>query len=449
MKPLTLVLAPLAGLALIASACGAPHISLHPAYTYDTAITVSTPPVRNPSPVTAWAAGDRLYEQMVFQTLLSLNPHGHAVPELAQSWSHNAAGTIWHFTLNPFAKWWSGRPITAQNVVWTLNFYRNPESGFVDAGELRSVVRVKEVSRTALEIVLKHPELDFAADTLTPRGGIWILPSFLLTRLAPSQVRTSGYLTDTKDLMGSGPFRPIQVAPGTVTWVAYPRYFLGAPKTKYLRWVWSRRDQGAAIDIAATYFPSSRFERNYRSLTEKSTTLWYLTATSRFWLTVVRKATNAALLPGIPAYSTGWNPESLTRYGPYSPGQLDALLARRGYRRTPQFWVGADGTILRITLAEPHSAFGRRLAQVLAKEWQARGFRVELVPSGHPANIRLRWREAAPTPEPLPPDSHQLVWAPQHWYVRDRIADFTPNVWQLFYKAASWRVRSHAKPVAQ
>lgn len=447
MKAFMVVPAALAATLVLSSGCGTPHLKLHTSYVYDTAITVKTPPVVRPNPFTDTRVGNQLYDEVVFQTLLSLDPNGRLAPGLAKSWSRNPSGTIWHLTLNPYAKWWSGRPVTAQNVVWTLDLYRNPASGFVNARKLANVERIDISSKTTVTIILKRPDRNFAANALTPQGGLWILPSFLLQRDPASRVRTSRYLTDMKDLVGTGPYRPFKSTSNTLTWVAYPRYFGGPPKTKYLRWVWGN-DLAQSVDIAQTSTHSSHYGTGYRTISETGTHLWYLASPNAFLSSVVKAATNVQALPGVPAHSPQWAPAPLKPPRQRS-ASLQTVMSHHGYHRVQGLWVGPGGSRVSLLLTAPRTPFGRDLARALKSQWTAQGLHVRFVDSSQVANVRLAFHQAHPHAEFSLASRDLLVWSPVHWHVAQQITDFVPNVWQPFYKAEGWRVRSGRKPVTQ
>lgn len=445
MKPSKIV-SGLVGLPLITLAlpgCGAPHIQFHSSYVYNTAITVSVPQVTNTNPVTAITYANHLYDQVVFQPLIGLNASGQAVPELAKAWQSNRDGSLWHITLNPFAKWWTGRPVTAQNVVWTLNFYQNRSSGFARSGELRNIQQIQANSATTLTIRLRHPDRDFADNVLSTRGGLWILPSFLLDRRPTDQVRNSAYLTQLKDTVGDGPFRPLKESSNSMTWVAYPHYFLGTPRIKYIHWVWtisaSERTNGhSPVDIAWTPLPDSRYSRSssYRTVTDLSPVLWVLSRVQGSPLTLANLSaiTIRSKLPGVPSKLPATaNPT------------LGHVLQAQGFRRIHDHWVGGGGSIFSITLAAPENAFAQILARALAQQWNAQGITVQIVPAGMPAEYRLQPTLTRPKFEKLPRRWLGLVRSRQYWYVQTRVADWSPNVWQPFYRMAKWRMRSSKK----
>lgn len=445
-------LATLSILTMLLSACGAPELKLsRPPYTYNTTINVVTPPITNINPVTSFAYGNSLYDQMVYQTLVALDPSGHPEPSLAKSWSRSRDATVWHITLNPYAKWWSGRPVTAQDVAWTLQFYRNPASGYPRYRELADVARIKVLSPIQLEIFLTHPDPDFVVDRLSPRGSLWILPSFLLDHLPMSRVRVSDYLNRLRDVVGSGPFRPFKATPGSMAWVAYPHYFLGAPRTKYLRWTWP--DLGAAKptspNILWSRHPLSLSRLHYRDVAGASNREWVLvvhphaTLSSKQLRDILTVATNRRNLPGIPAYSGVWS-DALSAIPPRPTQTLKQIAARAGYHHTAHGWVNSHHTFLTLILREPRSADGRNIARRLHGEWQHAGIHVLMVPPSYHGTTDLSIASilASPLAEPLPANALPLIWSRRYWYASRRIVDWSPNVWQPFYTVQHWRVLS-------
>lgn len=439
-----------AGLMAGASGCGAPHLRLSRSpYTYNTAITVGTPAVTNIDPVSAQTVGNRLFDEMVYGALVSLGPHGTPKPQLAKTWQSQDRGRVWTITLNPFAKWWSGRPVTATDVAWSLTFYKNPQSRFPRRQVLRDLMWVKVESPTRLKIELRQPDPDFVADALSTRGGLWILPSFLLDRLAPARVGRSDYLTQIKDVMGSGPFRPIHGTPArSLTWAAYPHYYGGAPKTKYLKWIWSPRAamgiKTKTLDLGVTDMPVHA--PGYREERAVSASEWVATAESSVaGLSPYRIARILSLgihrsaLPGVPAWSSTW-PQPGTTVP--QRGSLARSLVRLGFHLKHRVWVSGEGSPLTLSLEEPRLESGRQLARRLADQWEAAHIPVRLVPFTFrgPVDLRLILTPAFPKSERLAPNQFPVVWPREYWYHSPLLVHWTVNVWQPFYEVAGWRV---------
>jgi hypothetical protein len=429
----------LAALVPLTSGCGAPSLHLRSSFVYNAILSVHTPPVTNLNPITGRSAADQLYDEMVFQTLLGLNPAGRPQPQLALSWRHNTRSTLWQIALNPSAKWWTGRPITANDVVWTLDLYRNSVSGFVRSQELKNVVRIDAQSPTLVQIWLSQPDRDFARDVLSTHGGLWILPSFLLDHLPPDKVQQSDYLTRLKDVVGSGPFRPFRRSSRGLTWVADPHYFLGAPHIKYMRWVWSpglstlARDND--LDLAWTSRPDQAFGSHYQTARAASPTLWGLKDTD-IPLSVLKSALRLSKLPG-PSVLV---PESRTQLS------LKQTFAHLGYRRQGSHWVTRHGPVFSVSLSGPQSGFGHTLLKNLAEQWTAHGIIVHLLPSQKAvqANLIVQSTVAPPFSSTSTASAHwwPLLRTVDYWHVNHRLTDWRPNAWEPLYNVEDWRLKS-------
>ncbi|MFC1856416.1 extracellular solute-binding protein [Thermodesulfobacteriota bacterium] len=65
----------------------------------------------------------------MYETLLSMNPVNLAYePGLAKKWSISADKKTFTFYMNPQARWSDGRPITAQDVLWTYTAIMDPKN---------------------------------------------------------------------------------------------------------------------------------------------------------------------------------------------------------------------------------------------------------------------------------------------------------------------------------
>jgi oligopeptide transport system substrate-binding protein len=72
----------------------------------------------------ATGSGDHL----VFTGLVSFDPQLHLVPELAASWNISPDGTVYTFHLRPDARFHNGKPVTAQDVIYSWERAADPET---------------------------------------------------------------------------------------------------------------------------------------------------------------------------------------------------------------------------------------------------------------------------------------------------------------------------------
>ncbi|HET9346243.1 MAG TPA: ABC transporter substrate-binding protein [Candidatus Limnocylindrales bacterium] len=111
------------------------------------------------NPLAARSQVDRNLVALVFSGLVERGPEGTLIPGLASRWSADATGKSWTFTLRPDARWHDGVPVTARDVVYTINVLRDPGYTGPGAGSWR------EVAATAVD------ERTVRLDLATPLGG--------------------------------------------------------------------------------------------------------------------------------------------------------------------------------------------------------------------------------------------------------------------------------------
>ena len=79
------------------------------------------------SPLTARTQADRDLVALVFSGLVSNGPNGTLVPDLATRWSVDKKGRVWTFELRDDARWHDGEPVTADDVVFTIETLQDPD----------------------------------------------------------------------------------------------------------------------------------------------------------------------------------------------------------------------------------------------------------------------------------------------------------------------------------
>jgi peptide/nickel transport system substrate-binding protein len=149
------------------------------------------------SPLSARTQADRDLVALVFSGLVARGPDGTLVPSLAASWSADPTGRTWTFDLDPEARWQDGKPVTADDVVYTVSVLRDPEYGGPGAGSW------SEVTPTAVD------ERTVRFDLATPLGGFLelatqpIAPAHLLASVPVSALPDDPF---GRTPVGSGPF---------------------------------------------------------------------------------------------------------------------------------------------------------------------------------------------------------------------------------------------------
>ena len=170
----------------------------------------------------------------LFGGLVTIEPFNFSVaPDLASSWEISENGTVYTFHLRPDAKFHDGRPVTAQDVKWSLERVADPElvSPVVDQylndvigvqaklrGEADSVEGVKVIDDQTVQITIDAPKSYFLAKLTYP------------TAFVLDQTNVEGNEDWIRSPNGTGPFRLAQYDVGEVMRLARNDFYhLGPP----------------------------------------------------------------------------------------------------------------------------------------------------------------------------------------------------------------------------
>lgn len=179
-------------LALLALAIGVPAFSpssatpsasptLEPAVPYREG-TIGRPVSVNP--LGARTQADRDLVALTFSGLVRLGPDGNLIPDLASRWMTDETGKSWTFSLRPDATWHDGEPLTAHDVVFTINVLRDPNYTGPGAGSWSEVTATAVDARTV------------RFDLATPLGGFLQLAT---QPIAPAHLLSGVPVTELAD----------------------------------------------------------------------------------------------------------------------------------------------------------------------------------------------------------------------------------------------------------
>jgi peptide/nickel transport system substrate-binding protein len=163
----------------------------------------------------------------VFDTLLWKDQKGY-VPGLADSWSYDPGRMAFTFHLNPKAKWHDLQPLTAQDVVFTIEYFKKHPYSWISADDVR---RAEAPESHKVIIYLSKPYSPFISDI---GGTMPIMPKHIW-----QSVDNPEAFNDPRAFIGSGPYRFMDFnrAQGTYLYEAFGDYFQGRPKAKRLIYV--------------------------------------------------------------------------------------------------------------------------------------------------------------------------------------------------------------------
>ncbi len=223
-------------LALLA-ACGAPEQLDVPASVSPASAPTAAPPTPTALPrggnltirlaadiaeLQPWHPRTRGEEQVIallYSGLTRLDDTLAPQPDLATAWTASADGRVITFTLRRDAVWHDGRPVTADDVVFTLDALRTLEPA---TALLVGLQRITEVTAPATDTVVVRLDERYAP-----------IFSLLTVPVLPRHVLSSRSLADLNAWeapVGSGPFRFEQREPGVaITLAGNQSFYRGAP----------------------------------------------------------------------------------------------------------------------------------------------------------------------------------------------------------------------------
>ncbi len=200
------------------------------------------PPTLDPHVTTDATSAQIIVE--VFGGLVTIDPNLDIVPDLAESWDISNDGRVYTFHLRPDAVFHDGKPVTAHDVIWSLERVTNPltESPVVDqylgdivgvdekvAGDAPTISGVRFIDEHTVEITIDEAKSYFLAKLTYPTG-------FVLDKENVEDNPRNWF----REPNGTGPFRLTEYRVGeTLKLGRNESYHLGAPKLEEVEFILS------------------------------------------------------------------------------------------------------------------------------------------------------------------------------------------------------------------
>lgn len=178
---------------------------------------------------------------------MALNTQGDAgfVPGLARAWRFEDSLTI-SFALRPEARWHDGAPVTAEDVVFSFDVYRDTLVGSPVRSRLARIASVTAPDRHVVTFRFHHsyPEQFFDAVY-----HVRILPRHLLDSVPRARLASHSFGTRP---VGSGPYRFVRwQAVEFVELAANSTFFLGRPGIGRVIWRFTGEPVAAVTALLA------------------------------------------------------------------------------------------------------------------------------------------------------------------------------------------------------
>ncbi|MDP9075335.1 MAG: ABC transporter substrate-binding protein [Actinomycetota bacterium] len=174
--------------------------------------------------------GDFGYSQtsLVYDSLVWKDGSGQLLPWLARSFTASTDHLTYTFELRDNLKWSDGQPLTADDVVFTFDYYAKQQTlpPPVIIQPPQGIAKVRAIGAQTVEITLTSPLVTFAEQVA---GALPIIP-----RHVWSSIKDPASAQDVKLLIGSGAYRVQSYSGdgGPLLLVARNDYYLGPPFVK-------------------------------------------------------------------------------------------------------------------------------------------------------------------------------------------------------------------------
>ena len=335
----------------------------------------------------------------VFDTLVWKGQKGY-VPALAESWSYDPARIAFTFHLNPKAKWHDLQPLTAQDVVFTIDYFKKHPYSWISVND---VSRAEAPETHTVVIYLSKPYSPFVSDI---GGTMPIMPKHIW-----ESVDNPAAYNDPKAFIGSGPFRfmDFNKTQGTYLYEAFGEYYQGRPKVDRLIYVRSGQPlislTNRQVDLANIQPDMAeplkkkglaviKDERgwnkklmiNHRKAPFSDKRFRHALAFAINRQEIIDKAHRGFAAPAsyglLSVDHEMYNPDTPTY--PFNPERARALIESMGYQKGPDGLYQKDGQVLNVELlASNITVAGQSVAdrdgEVIKKQLEQVGIRVDLV----------------------------------------------------------------------
>jgi len=359
---------------------------------------------------------DRDLCSLVFRGLTRLNEGGEVVPDLAESWSISDDGTTFNFKLRRDARWEDGVPVTANDVVFTIDLIKDPSfPGRRDISELWRQVEVTRLDDYTVQFRLARlyaPFLDYTTIGLLPKHSLEGTQSANLEAISISQQPKGNGAWRVAELNTVGGRVSSIVLEPSATY-AGPRPKLGRFVLRYYPNLPGLLDafrngdvdgmadftSPEAIEVAdlpdATVYsmPAARFVALMINLRKDSgaLALTELPVRQALMMSLDREAIIRDVLKGrgilanTPFIPGTWAHRSDVKSYGRDLEQAKQLLRDAGYEVTTvapsnvEVWQ-KDGEPIAFTLLTPEGGVYPKVAEAVARQWRELGVQVTVIP---------------------------------------------------------------------
>jgi peptide/nickel transport system substrate-binding protein len=181
-------------IAIVITGCGGSNTSQKPSNSQGGTLTVadSLAPL-SLDPALGGFGPLGIYFQPAYEPLINVQPNGQFTPGLATSWGYSSGNHVFTLTLRKGVKFSNGEPLTAQDVVNTIDYFRKTSREAAFIATVTSVA-AQGSSTVTVRMSTPNPELPDLFDQYWNLGDV----------IAPAGLASPGHLTS--ESLGAGPY---------------------------------------------------------------------------------------------------------------------------------------------------------------------------------------------------------------------------------------------------
>lgn len=353
-----------------------------PEDTGENGMVVAMQPIVQTDPGLISSDAEVLVANHIYDYLVDVDPQSNIVPRLATEWQINGDGTVYRFTLADGVTWHDGDPFSAEDVVYTFDRLRDPDSGFPTADLYANIVSVEATGDLEVTFTLDQPN-----------------PFFLYDLSDNHALVIKNGTADATNFNGTGPFKLVNYAPeDRITMARNDAYFIpDQPKLDELEILFFNDETASinaliggqvdlvlrmstslfqsleqetginAVAVPTNGFDAVRLRTDRAPGNDERVVQAFRLATDRDAIFQIVQQGYGAIghdTPIGPSYGPYYNPAPLP---PRDPAAAKALLAEAGY---------PDG--LDMVLHTPDTGGRPDLAAILKQQWEEAGIRVDI-----------------------------------------------------------------------
>jgi peptide/nickel transport system substrate-binding protein len=212
------------------------------------------------------------------------------VPDLATSWKVSNSGTVYTFTLRRGARFASGNPVTAADVVWSLQRQINLKGNPSFLLALTGVSSISAPSSSTVRLTLKNanPAILYAL----PNPSLSVLDSKVVKAHGGTDAANADKADKAESYLnahsaGSGPYMLTSYSPGnSIAMTANPKYWGPAPKIKKVlllnqtspteKLTLEKGDTDMSLDLAVDQVPALKKDAKVTTYSLSSPDMYFL-----------------------------------------------------------------------------------------------------------------------------------------------------------------------------